>query len=238
MFCTVCGAQNSDDNFFCTRCGSKLMRVAATRPQQWAASGSRSRTAAPVAAPQPTPAVPGSTVPFPASAVPASKHSIPAAAASPAPAPTAPSASVRPPVWQNPASKTGAPAPVRQAITQPTPSPVAAAPAYPAKPVTQRGLVLKRKDGTAYALDTFPITVGKGTAADVRIDGNSAISRVHARIGLQGAGFVLEDCGSTNGTLVNGSPVPRGGRAALAPGDRLTLGNEDFSVMRAEARTI
>lgn len=213
MFCTTCGAKNSDDNFFCIRCGAKLMRIASANPQQGAVSGARSGTGANTAVPLSTPA------------------------ASPATTPTMPPASVRPPVWQKaapaaaPASARPVPAaqaPVRQAAPS-----AAAAPAYPAKPVARHALVLKRKDGTAYALGTFPITVGKGTAADVRIDGNSAISRVHVRIGLQATGYVVEDCGSTNGTRVNGNPVPRGGRVALAPGDRLTLGNEDFSVARA-----
>ena len=42
---------------------------------------------------------------------------------------------------------------------------------------------------------------------------------------LEGAGLLLEDLGSTNGTEVNGKAVDSGKSTVLAPGDTLRLGD-------------
>ncbi len=47
------------------------------------------------------------------------------------------------------------------------------------------------------------------------------ISRAHAAIGFDGAGFFMQDLGSTNGTRVNGD---RQARVELSNGDELQLG--------------
>ena len=75
-----------------------------------------------------------------------------------------------------------------------------------------------------------PALVGKGSAANVRIGGNTAISRVHASIAFLGTGFSIEDKASTNGTGINGNALAPGERVKLNDGDRITLGDEDFIV--------
>jgi DNA-binding NtrC family response regulator len=59
-----------------------------------------------------------------------------------------------------------------------------------------------------------------GTVLDLRIAA-ATLSTEHARVRRVGAGWVVEDCGSTNGTFVNGSRVEC---CALAEGDLLTVG--------------
>ncbi|MGH7822710.1 MAG: FHA domain-containing protein, partial [Candidatus Binatia bacterium] len=51
----------------------------------------------------------------------------------------------------------------------------------------------------------------------------SSVSRKHARLRRGDGGFVLEDLGSANGTLVNGQPLA--GPVALKHEDRLSFGS-------------
>lgn len=54
---------------------------------------------------------------------------------------------------------------------------------------------------------------------------DDTVSRMHAMIARTGDRFVLTDLESTNGTLLNGRRVKR---AAVRPGDRLTLGEVEL----------
>lgn len=141
------------------------------------------------------------------------------------PVPQAPSAvasrsvAPQPPAPANPAVP--APQPVRS-----TPGIVADAPRSASAP----RVVLSREDGTQITISEFPAMVGKGSAANVRIEGNKAISRVHACISFMGTFFAIEDKGSTNGTYINGNVLAAGETVKLHDGDVVTLGNEDFKV--------
>jgi hypothetical protein len=56
-----------------------------------------------------------------------------------------------------------------------------------------------------------------------------AVSSAHARISRAGAGWLVTDLGSTNGTLVNEALVAA--QTALGPGDVLGLGNVRLQVV-------
>jgi hypothetical protein len=49
-----------------------------------------------------------------------------------------------------------------------------------------------------------PISVGKSAENDLVLDGDPAVSRVHARLERLGPAWCITDLGSTNGTTVNG----------------------------------
>jgi pSer/pThr/pTyr-binding forkhead associated (FHA) protein len=66
-----------------------------------------------------------------------------------------------------------------------------------------------------------PLTVGRAADADLVL-ADELVSRRHARVGQQGAGAVVEDLGSRNGTFVNGNQIH--GPTRLVPGDQLQLG--------------
>ncbi len=68
-----------------------------------------------------------------------------------------------------------------------------------------------------------PLTIGRDPANAVRVPATSypSVSTHHARVALVGSDIVVEDLGSTNGTLVNGQPIAR---ALLATGDTFQLG--------------
>ena len=91
-------------------------------------------------------------------------------------------------------------------------------------------LVLVRVDGTEVAVSAFPSTVGKGSAADIQISGNNAISRVHARVSIVEGDFAVEDMESTNKTFVNGNAIDPGKVVKLQNGDVLKLGSEELTV--------
>ena len=70
------------------------------------------------------------------------------------------------------------------------------------------------------------VILGRGGAADIQLEDTFASSR-HARIVAQGSVMVLEDLGSTNGTYLNGEPLR--GPQPLHPGDRIRIGDTEFS---------
>jgi hypothetical protein len=75
-------------------------------------------------------------------------------------------------------------------------------------------------DGREWSLDRDRSVIGRLTGSEIEVDDPGA-SRRHAEIRRQGEEFVVVDLGSTNGTLVNDSPVSE---ATLEDGDRITIG--------------
>ena len=74
-------------------------------------------------------------------------------------------------------------------------------------------------------------TIGRTARADFIVDA-ALISRLHCRLTADRSDqLVVEDLGSTNGTMVNGKKVDR---VVLRAGDRLTVGRVEFKVMLEE----
>ena len=65
-----------------------------------------------------------------------------------------------------------------------------------------------------------PWTVGRSYDNDVVVN-DPNVSRQHARITRTENGFIVEDLGSTNGTLLDGAPIDR---ERIEDGDELTFG--------------
>jgi pSer/pThr/pTyr-binding forkhead associated (FHA) protein/ribosomal protein L40E len=66
---------------------------------------------------------------------------------------------------------------------------------------------------------------------DIDVSGfanSEIVSRVHANLRVEGDAYYLEDVGSSNGTYVNNTPLPKGNRHRLRPGDRISLGKGDL----------
>ena len=82
--------------------------------------------------------------------------------------------------------------------------------------------------GVRVPLDA-PVTIGRSADADITI-ADSYVSSRHARVSPSAAGPVLEDLGSTNGTVVNGASIS--GPTTLRKGDKLTLGDVVLKVER------
>ena len=87
----------------------------------------------------------------------------------------------------------------------------------------QVSLVIYQRDGAQVVplVEGFPVVVGRSEDVDLTIR-DPALSREHARFELEGRDVRLRDCGSTNGTYLNGEPVEQ---QLIAPGDEVTLGS-------------
>jgi len=74
-------------------------------------------------------------------------------------------------------------------------------------------------------------TIGRTARADFIVDA-ALISRLHCRLTADKSDqLVVEDLGSTNGTMVNGKKVDR---VVLRVGDRLSVGRVEFQILTAD----
>jgi len=83
-------------------------------------------------------------------------------------------------------------------------------------------------EGSAFSLNSAPVTVGRGGQNDLVLEGDEFASSRHVRIEVRGDGVWVQDLDSTNGTYVNGSRVA--GAQRLDPGDILRVGETDLRV--------
>ena len=93
------------------------------------------------------------------------------------------------------------------------------------------GWILQSQDDTPITFRLPPgsiRTIGRTTRADFILDA-ALVSRLHCRLTADSADqLVVEDLGSTNGTMVNGTRVTR---HVIRPGDVLTVGRVTFKVV-------
>jgi hypothetical protein len=82
------------------------------------------------------------------------------------------------------------------------------------------------EEGETFALDSHPLTVGRGSNNDVALPADEYASTRHARFEPRRDGVWIEDIGSTNGTFVNGIRLTR--ERKLTPGDVVRIGETDL----------
>lgn len=78
-----------------------------------------------------------------------------------------------------------------------------------------------RGRGRRFQFDAPPVSIGRGGDNDVVLS-DAGVSRTHARIEKEGAGWLLFDEGSANGTELNGAAIALPAR--LRQGDRIGVG--------------
>jgi uncharacterized protein YraI len=81
--------------------------------------------------------------------------------------------------------------------------------------------------GKGFPITGDLITFGRDPENDISWD-DTLVSRRHARLYRRENQLVLEDLGSTNGTLVNGKPIT--GEHVLQPADIISMGSSIFGV--------
>lgn len=74
---------------------------------------------------------------------------------------------------------------------------------------------------------TAPLVIGRAPDSDIVIS-DGFVSARHTRVSPGRGGAVVEDLGSTNGTVLNGVPVTA--PAAAAPGDVVGIGPVDLRI--------
>ena len=81
-----------------------------------------------------------------------------------------------------------------------------------------------RQAGQEFAVGDQPFTIGRAEGNDIVVPTLLA-SRVHAELRREGAGYVVYDRDSSNGTWVNGVKIKT---HPLSSGDQITIGSEIF----------
>ncbi len=71
------------------------------------------------------------------------------------------------------------------------------------------------------------ILLGRSPFCDIALE-DPAISELHCQLERAGEGFVVNDQGSTNGTMINGRPLEPGVPGPLENDDVLTVGRLSF----------
>ena len=112
--------------------------------------------------------------------------------------------------------------PPTPAATTPAPSASPPAASGPVKTPAAGRIVVREGHHASYEFELrHTVTViGRGVGADLQLT-DPGVSRRHAEIRLAGAGPMLNDLQSTNGTQLNGAPVTS---AMLVDGDEVRLG--------------
>lgn len=99
----------------------------------------------------------------------------------------------------------------------------------PPTPLAARLLIRREHDGRSATLDVGDgVGIGRAFGARVRI-GCPSVSRHHARLRVEGKQIVLDDLGSSNGTLL-GARTLRGESATLGDGDTFRVGPLHFKL--------
>jgi hypothetical protein len=102
-------------------------------------------------------------------------------------------------------------------------------PRRPVRLVVQRSPSLE--EGSAFPVDSAPVTIGRGGQNDLVLDGDEFASARHTRVEARGDGIWVQDLESTNGTFVNGTRIV--GAERMSPGDILRVGETDLRVEEA-----
>jgi EAL domain-containing protein (putative c-di-GMP-specific phosphodiesterase class I) len=84
-----------------------------------------------------------------------------------------------------------------------------------------------------WSLRSFPFTINRLPDASLQIN-HGSISKRHAEITCERTRLIVTECGSTNGTFINGTRLA--GRAELGDGDLLQFANFVFRLERRETR--
>ena len=119
-----------------------------------------------------------------------------------------------------------APVAVPAAAAKPAPTPAAPRPTAPVDGGSSSGgrLVVLAPEALAGAVFNLEpeTTIGRAPGCGVVVD-DARVSKLHARIFHAGGRWVVEDLGSTNGTLVNDQLL--GLAQNVGPGDRIQVGD-------------
>jgi diguanylate cyclase (GGDEF)-like protein len=84
--------------------------------------------------------------------------------------------------------------------------------------------------GRKYTLEKAELVIGRSTKCDIQIDQES-VSRMHAKLVMDGDAPVIKDLGSTNGTLVNDAPIQE---ARLQNQDYVKIGRTIFKFLSGD----
>ena len=85
--------------------------------------------------------------------------------------------------------------------------------------------------GRSWDLSAGTFTIGRTDEHDMALAAEPGVSKTHAKIIGQGVRYLIVDCESRNGTLVNGQPCPSPERRHLLDGDLISAGSSLFAFL-------
>ncbi|MBR3200969.1 MAG: FHA domain-containing protein [Mogibacterium sp.] len=85
-----------------------------------------------------------------------------------------------------------------------------------------------RRTGAVYELKKNIMTIGRSRDADICIEGNEYVAKMHAMIENRKGTYFIHDMGSINGTYLNGQRVTGNG-IRLISGDLISVANEEIT---------
>ncbi len=87
----------------------------------------------------------------------------------------------------------------------------------------------------SYDFEQPKIVIGRSSSSDVQLP-HAGVSAHHASVIVKGTGYAVVDEGSTNGTWIDGKPVPAGRQKKLSSGDTIQIGG--FSIRVEVGRAV
>ena len=109
--------------------------------------------------------------------------------------------------------------PAQQARTQPVPA--TDLPRQRPGSVAPKPQVVLEVNGERIAVRALPVTLGRGSSADITVE-DTGVSRRHLEIVEQDGAYLAVDLGSTNGSYINGQRLM--GRAEITNGSVIEMG--------------
>lgn len=88
-----------------------------------------------------------------------------------------------------------------------------------------------RYQATDYDLREGTFVIGRSSSCDLPLD-DALVSRRHATVRVQGEDVLVEDLGSRNGVLVNGTRVS--GKTPVRHLDRITIGSQELVLLEGQ----
>lgn len=85
------------------------------------------------------------------------------------------------------------------------------------------------------ALERTPMFIGRSSSCHITLS-DKKVSSKHCAISARGGKLFLTDLGSTNGTKVNGSPVPANQSIALHGGNTVSIGNSQININKYHSK--
>ncbi|WP_293122071.1 FHA domain-containing protein [Microcoleus sp. bin38.metabat.b11b12b14.051] len=226
--CSNCGAAVQTDAAFCGQCGFNL-RPGSTIPEVEVTAPSVS-TVGPTVVSPPTPE-PAPTEPMMALETVVAPSQGPNLEKTPASIPTIPEP---PPLPLVPVTTESAATAVNTSPPDTASQPVAGVAKTQLQQQSARLIHVQTNTPMELPHNLSVIHIGKPNdlvPPDIDVSGfanSEIVSRVHANLRVEGDACYLEDVGSSNGTYVNNTPLPKGNRHRLRPGDRISLGKGDL----------
>lgn len=89
--------------------------------------------------------------------------------------------------------------------------------------------LVRTKDGSVVQLTGTECTIGRAADNYIAVRDNTDVSRYHAAITISNGAYYVTDCGSKNGTTLNGRDIMANAAEPIQNGDVLEFGGEEFT---------